>query len=441
MLGIVITFSACKKDDDSSDSTYDVKYNEASVDENKGTIEDNGIEFTQEMDAMKELEAVEVASNMASLNDKGGFPMGSSAMQMIPINILSALKKSSSPNSISAELKSVTEDPENLEEVWDQIVGVYEYNSTIDEFETVSQGGNEVIIKFPGKEGDITNNAQFKINNFNYVEITEPVFTEEGEDYGIVGQQLPISVHAELTYEGSVLSTFDFSASYKNNGIPTKCNSTLAVNPYSISVSISHDPYSNASSKFSFEKRGKILLETFAEMNGDWSKENIEDNVETVREVNEYYTDESTEVTFENIVSNANAYFQILNIKVAGMVDIKSLATKVNDYEDQLDAGTITEETYASKMAEAINAHAKLVVLNIAENRMIAKVQAYKYYDDEYDEWYASAKFVFGDGSSIDSETYMANEEYREEFGDLIDQINALIDDFKADYKLDIDPI
>lgn len=433
LFGVVVAFSSCKKESDKDpiDAALEAEYNDASADDNKANIESNGIDFSDEMKDMKDLDAIQIAINLGSMMGKDDIMSKSSAMNkgMTPIKILSSIgKKTTSSMTISDGLKSASEDPENLEEAWDMIVGTYEYNFTTEEFDKTEEGGDEVIVEFPGLETDKTNTAELKINDFEYFEVTKPIYSGDEEDISLVGQQLPTSIHTQLSYKGDVLFTWDFSASYESNGIPTSLNSVLTVEPYSISVTLTHDPYSNATSKFSFKNESKILLETYAAMNGDWSEENIED-----------FDEDDAE--FENIINNANAYFQVLNIKVAGKVDFKTIVPAIRDLEEKLSDEDITQKEYAKGMVEIINDNAKLVVVTADDNKMIAKAEVYTYYDDEDNYWAPAVNFVFGDGSKIDAETYIASDDYKEDFGGLIDEINDMIDEFNSENDTDIDNI
>lgn len=442
-VGIAVSLSSCKKDSDevTGSDPFDAKYIDLSADSSKASIEDNGVEFTQAIGDMSDLDAMKIAVNLASLMSDNIQLSNSVAFKkgLTPINILSAIgKNSASAQTISNKLKSATEGPDNLVDAWDQIAGVYEYNPDKDDFDTVSLGGDQIIIKFPGLETDVTNTAQIKIYNFDYKEITEDFYAKDEDTISLVGQQLPTSLKTDLSYEGTVLVTWTFSAAYQNNGMPTSFSSEVVIDPFSFSVKLTHDPYSQATYKYSFKKADKVLLETYAEMNGNWSQSNIEDNIEKVVEEGDYYTEEYTKVYFENIVKNANAYFQILNIKVAGKVNFNALIPVVRDLQDKISNEEISQKQYADAMVDAINDNAKLVVVTADKNEMIAKVEIYTYYDEVEDYWVPSAKFIFSDGSSIDADTYVENGDYREDFGGLIDEINDLINQFNYDYGADI---
>jgi hypothetical protein len=413
-IGVALILLSCKKEkEDSGDPALNATFNNESAEKNKQLLEDNSIELVQGMSDIKEMNATKVAVNLGSMMDK--LPVNSSAMSMalIPEKILT------NPESASTMLKSATTDPQNLVEAWDMVVGTYNYNQTTGEFDK-TEGGSEIIINFPGMETDITNTAQIKVNNFNYMTVTEPYILNNQTIRTLVGQKFPTSLYSELSYNSTILATWNFSASFQSNGMPTSLSSILTVAPYSLSVIMTHSPYTNATSTFSFKKGTIILIETHTEANGNWSEANIKANAQ--------------EETFENIINNANAYIQILDMKVAGLVDIKAAAPEVRILEDKKKNETITEQAFAEQMVDLINANAKLVVVSASDNVLICKVQVYAYHNTELDYWEPALQFIFGDQSVVDAETYISSGAYKVEFGGLIDEITAMMNELEADF-------
>ena len=458
IISIALILTSCKKDKNeiSSDPAFNAKYNEASADQNKSTIEDNGIQLTQEMNQMKDLEAIKIISNLSNVMGNG-LPVESSAMKagLTPENLLMSYKKGTlTSQSASDMLKSATEDPSNLLDAWNKVVGTYNYISEADSF-VKTDGGNEIIINFPGKETDVTNTAQIKVNNFSYMTVTDP-YTVNGEQLTVlVDQQFPTTLHSELSYNGTVLITWNLSASFQSNGMPTSFTSVLTVAPYSLSVVLTHNPYTNATSTYSFKNGGTILVETHTEVSGNWSESNINNNMivhydpytyrlydfETQTYVEVTDSSKWTEVYFENIAQKANAYLQVLDIKVAGLVDLKAIGPNARSLDDKFNKEEISEQAYTEQMVDLINKNSKLVVISVKENVLIAKAELYSYQNDEYGSWEPAIKFIFGDGSSVDAETYFSSGQYKNEFGGLIDEINKMIDDFNTEYGTTIEGV
>ena len=438
LIALSVSISSCKKDNNKPiDSAFDAKYNTASVEENKATLEDNGIALVNNIDQMKDLDAVKILINLGSRIDESEtvLKVNSASTFLTPVSVVKIANRDGAKISDAAnQLKIVAEDPENLLDAWNQLVGTYDYDTTLGDF-VKTEGGDAIIINFPGLEGDQSNTAQIKINNFNYMTITEPLFEGDGGD-AMIGQQLPTSLHFELSYEGTILATWEISASYEASGMPTSFHSMLTVSPFSLGVEMIHNPFSHAEFTFSFKHNDDILVETHAEGNGDWSEGNINDNTQTVTETDEWGTYTYTEVYVENILRNANAYIQVLNIKIAGLVDLHALGPIIRDLDNQASQPGADQHQIVNELVDAINDHAQLVVVIADGNEMIARAEAFAYYDDEWDEWYPELRFVFADGSNVDAETY-----FQTGFSDLVAQINDMIDEFNQEYDINIEPI
>jgi hypothetical protein len=450
---LVIVASAlvsCNKDDNKGTGTgtdpFNAPYNGASIDENKATLEDNGIQLVNEIDQIKDLDAIAILVNFSKIES------GSSAKNAVLNRALAPLKTASTASSVKAifsALESVAEeDPIGVADLWNELVGRYTYNFDTDEFDYSDDVSDAVIFEFPGLETDLTNTATITINDFAYQTLVDPVI----EIDSTIKPQLPTSLHITLSYEGAELASFDYSASFEDNGIPLSFSSILTIGDFSFSVTMTHDPYNNATNKNSFKHGADVLIETFVEANGDWSEENIDDNTVTEtdttgwdwiwdEELGDYVygpvVEEVSEITVENIVENANAYIQVINIKVAGLVDFKSLVPEIKALDAQYDIEnpTITEQAYYEQTAIAINKYAKLVVVTANDNKKISEAEAYAY-EDESDEWNIDVRFVFEDGSKVDAETY-----FSEGFEGFVDAINTVIDEINADYDAGIEPI
>jgi hypothetical protein len=433
-----VSVGSCKKEKDkTTDPAFDAQFNEASVEENKATLEDNGIQLVNNIDQMKDMDAVKILINLVGrIDGSETFSAENSVTAFITPAFVAknTMKDGAKISDVANQLKIAAEDPENLLDLWNESVGIYDYDTIAGDF-VKTEGGDEIIVNFPGLEGDQTNTAQIKVNNFSYMTITEPFYDEDSGD-DMIGQQLPTSLHFELSYESVILSTWDISAAYEANGLPTSFNSFFSINPYSLSVELIHDPYTHAEFTFSFKHNDEILIETHAAGNGDWSESNINENTQTETESDEWGEYTYTTVYVENIIQNANAYIQVLNIKIAGMVDFHALGPIIRDLDNQAEEPDANQQQLVNELVDAINDHAELVVVIADANEMIARAEAFAYYDDEWDEWSPELRFVFGDGSRVDAETY-----FETGFSDLVSQINNMIDEFNEEYDTNIEPI
>jgi hypothetical protein len=167
-------------------------------------------------------------------------------------------------------------------------------------------------------------------------------------------------------------------------------------------------------------------LETYIAAGGNWSEENINNNV----------TDSST--TIENIIRNANAHVILMNLQVVGEVNVKALGDNIRGLEENQDI--TTEEEFYQAMADAINNNANLIVIYRDANTKIAEAEAYvsSYYDSytQQTEYNLDMRFVYADGSKVDVETYVNSE-----LDNFYASVNDFIDKLNAEYNLNLEYI
>jgi len=429
---ILIFFSACKKDKDDP-SPFDLSYTDESVEESKANVEQNAIDFVDKLDQMSSATAIEVLMNLNNLQQNEQVyafsPVTGPLISLASINDKSGTKK------VFESLKSAAEwlesDPVSFSGMFDSIAGKYTYDFETDEF-IESELADKVIIEFPGKETDLTNTAIITIDNFTVSEVTDP-FSEWPVD---LEPELPASVNVDLQYNGVSIAGISFDADYQNDGLPTKVMVELYLDDFTFTTTVTHDPYSSASWTNTLKFQEDILVETFLSASGNWSEENIDENV-----IEETYTDEwgtwtETQVNIEEIIKNANAQLILMNLKIAGMVNIKGLG----DAMKALDEEMLSEEEYAQAGVDAINEFAKLVVIYRDANKMVASAEAYlvseyDIYNEETD-YYPGIRFVYADGSKVDAETYLDSE-----LEGFFNSLNDFIDKLNTEYGLELDHV
>ncbi|MFO7656750.1 MAG: hypothetical protein R6W78_06755 [Bacteroidales bacterium] len=405
IVGIFFVLVSCKKDD-----PFEMKYTKESVEESKASVEDNAMAMLDKVKELEQVTAIEVLMNLNDLSQPVMLKSEEVNTIMMPLALMKTIRQESVVSDVQGMLKttaSALEDPMSISDEWDEVVGKYTYNFMTGEFDKTEMN-DAVVFKFPGKEGDKTNTAEITINNFDVYEVTDPLAIWP-EDFDNV---LPKSLKIELTYKGAPIAGFEFSASYKPDGMPVKVTTKMTLDDFSFALELTHSPYSEASFKETFKYENQILFEFYAKANGNWSEDNLED-----------FTDDKE---FEEIVNSANAHFIFMNIKVAGQVNIKGLADKMTILEDDYADDEYTESQFTDEMVKTINSNAKMVVVYTDENRKIASAEAYKYHDEEWDDYWVDMRFVFKDGSKVDIETYFTEQmdNFYEELADFIDEIS-----------------
>lgn len=435
---LLLTISSCNKKDKNNDSPIPSKWTSASIDDNKATIEDNGIQMVQQMQDVTNLQTSKVLANFATISSNGAF-MSNKAVStsLTPFKML-VNNKNLDTKSVSDGLKSAVQNNSGqFTDAWQSVVGRYTYNSDSSKF-IKSALSNEVIIEFPGKSTDTTNTGTITINNFTTHDAGIKVNNGDSIDLS----DIPATIHADLKYNGTTLSTFDYSATGASGELFTSASFKWTIEDFSMELTGNHTPNTDASTTYSFKHGDTTLVESHAEVKGDWNQSNIDANTHVTTDTvyftdynpntgqwfQNYTIDTNQEVYFENIIQNANAYIQVFNIKVAGLVDIKSLGTAMRNLDT-----TLTDEQYIKQQSDLFNKYAQLAVVDAKDNSKISTAEAYAYQDPQSGDWSMEMRFVFADGSKIDPDTY-----FKTGFQNLIDQINLLIDDINNDYQTSI---
>jgi hypothetical protein len=186
-------------------------------------------------------------------------------------------------------------------------------------------------------------------------------------------------------------------------------------------------------------------------VDGDWTEENIEQNIWDT-----CYKDEFDMITYceshediQNIIQNGNMYVQVMNVKLIGAVAIQELINGFNDIKDDEKGGLITEEEAWEDLTELVNNKAELRLVYANTNQLICSAEMYypKTYSEEdcYDQWNGSeyvevcttdewdapgVYLIFADESKVDAETYFTTglEDVENAMLDLMEDLEAQYD-------------
>jgi hypothetical protein len=442
--------SSCRKEKDSAE-----KFSTQSVEENKAVVENSGIELSDVMKSMETMSTNDVIINFVNLSsslDAKGFLFSSNSKIFSTLNAIVAasrgeikLNKVFDAMIYSKELKS--EDPESIQQFWDENVGTYTWNGLLDDWDEVL-GGDKIIFIFPSVEGSSTNDATITIYNYAGVNISNPIEEEYSGD-------LPVSLNADLKVGSETLVSFVFGASYNSDGVPDAIAADLTIEDFKFEVDISNNT-NVVSVNYKFLENGNIIMDMGATGKGLFTDANYDDNTvhhtETYSYVCDYvwnsntqqwdyvyceWTDEWDETEFEEILHSASAHFQLFNIELRGDIDVKGLMDQIRIIDEAVDNEEIDYEEADNRYASKLNQYLNLRLVNLTTNEIMAKAEAYVVHETDWEEYtYIDFRLTFGDGSPIDMETY-----FDEGFDTFVAQINSLFNDINADYDTDIDPI
>ena len=419
ILAAFIVLFACKKDEETS--PFDAKFTDKEVATIKSDVDDAGGEAIEHLQDLAESSAVEIMMHFGEISE-GGDALKSTQSFFEPLELLQSLgAQGTDMNDLLQGLKSTNPgSTNNISSYWADAVGKYTYNFTTEKFDKTALD-DKIVIEFPGKETDETNTAVITVDNFG-TKVLSNLVVDVSEEFG---NEVPTSVDVDLSYNGTSVAGFEYRGSFQDDGMPKKVSLKLMVDKFSLLFEVVHSPYSEASLKYSLKFEDQIILEWFYKMNGNWSTDNISNVMDDPN---------SDMFSIGEILSKANAHFIFMNIKVAAMVDIKSMMVDA----EALDAKeeTLTDEQFVDEVVDIMNDNAELVVLYSDKNTKLAEAEAYKEYDEYWEEYYPSMRFVYADGSKVDVDTYVT-----EELDVFFVELNRFIDLLNTEYDLGLDNV
>ena len=412
--------ASCSKDDDPAPVRPEVEiptqFSELSAEQNKAQLEQNGLQMVSNLNALKDTDGIEASISfnhflsVAALPENGRLATSNKAVKMLMLlGKFGAGDAKASDVMKSARTTEETE-PSTPQEYFDDLKGTYTYSAANATW-TYTEGGDQIVFKFPATKEGTENNAQFAIYGLTTKHVVNTAAEYEGD--------VPTALKADLTVNGQKKMEYSFSAAYKDNGEPTSVNTSLTLDAFKFSFDAKNTT-SEVGVNYSLTKSGTNLISFGAGAAGNFGSDNI-NNSENGGDV----------------VTSASAYFQIMNIRFAGKADIKSMA----------DAMETAEDIHAE--AAAFDANTTFVVFYADSKQKIADTEfygtneeeEYSYcwdsngdgIDDECSTWVDThesieVRLVFSDGSKSDLETY-----FDIGFEELEAELTALEEEFEED--------
>jgi hypothetical protein len=457
-LFLAAILSSCDKKTDDTDNTE--KFSTLSVEANKAVVENAGIDFLHSMDRMKSIETVGVIVNLGNiLSSSGakGFLFSKDSKLFTTLETFAAAakgeKKLNDVFDAMVSSKGLNEDPQSIQEFWNDNRGTYTWNKVNSDWDKVL-GGTTIIFKFPSSDVSATNDATMTVSNYTGVNISNTV-------YGDYNGDLPAALTADLKVGSKALITFTFAASYNTDGIPNSIAADLTIESFKFEVDLINNK-TLVSVNYKFLENTTVIMDLGASGEGLFTEANYNANTTTTThtENNGYwdniwistpppghynqvwvpntYTWEETNTDFEEIINSSSAHFQLFNVAIKGDVNIKGLVDQLKLIDKDRDNKVITDQTADNQYAAKINEFANLRLVNVINNQIMAKAEAYvaNKIENQTVHTEVDLRLTFGDGSPIDVETYFDNG-----FNSFVSELNGLITDINSEYDLEIDPV
>ena len=393
-IGLAIFGSGCKKKKDSNATPEGVA-------ENKKTMEKQGVDFVNEMNAMKSTKAGLAIVNLTSLFNSTT-KAGSVLQNDLPLGKLLSVVNSTSSNGAVTALKAETTSTLNFKEEIGKVAATYTYNSKTKTFDSsAAESANVIKVIFPGTSGSTTNNAEFKVYGM--------AFSSVATKNALYSTNNAITAcSAYLKVDGTDAMTYTLSVAYDANGYPSSLSTKLTVDTYVLAYDLTYST-SKLKSDMSFKHKDVTLLGQGIELNGTLTEAKAQ-------ELNTYYNGNSASQNATKIgefVNAATIYFQVMDIKVVGSIDLQNFTKEY----DKL--STIDKDNFTQSDADIVNKYCSLYGIFASSDKKIADVTIYLKAPSKD----AALMLNFPDGSKVDFQTYV---EDPNNFADFKAQINQL---------------
>ena len=369
--------------------TEDVAYADLSIEQHKTKLQDDGMATLEKLDGMRDLSAISAVQDFMSIMNASSTPEASlkKALTDVVSPIAQLNKKVLSLTKLDEQSISMSE----LATLFNQNAGIYTYDPTNEAF-VKTESATTITYFFPIGASQ-TNNGKIIIDNFSEQLSTNP----ERQD------AFPKTLQIKLIKDNVNLFSFSWNATYNIDMIPTNLTANFS---FKEGYEFNQNLTSSASTitwNMAYKLNNSTILSSKFSTNGHFTYEDLS-NAES----------SSIESLAAQVVNNGNAWVQLGNIKLTGIVDLINMKAAI-------DKAFPNDEVYDSeadtkKECELLNKYIKLVVLYADENKAIAKSSFYSqektngYWDyrNNREIWIETTSYspnmqlVFKDGSAMD---------------------------------------
>ena len=408
---LVLLAVSCKKKS-SEEDIASLPYANETVDQGKANLTTTGQQMVSELSDLADVQGISGAQSMSHFLDIAT-PFTINTQSANVFAAIEATNEAGAKKDVKGIMRflstNIVSKPDTtIKQVFENNKGIYTWNKTTQKW-VKTAATDKIELLFPSTEAGQTNNAK--------LDITYTGIAASSSLIGLNGD-LPGTFDAVLYTNNTKVLEYYFNAQYDNTGIPTHVNTFLALYPFKFETTMDKSS-SNASVRYLFTDDVTTILDFYFAVNGNLDQTSLEN---------------SSSVT--DVASNANAYFQVLNIKLAGRIDASGLSQKMTDINN--DKTLNTNKARVDAQVVAYNQFIALVCMYADTKQKIAQAEFYnKPTLDNYGTSYsADMKFVFKDGSKDDLAAYFGTG-----FSAVVDDFNTLIVKLNNDYDMGLNQV
>ena len=378
-LTLLLALTSCNSNNTNAlDLNKTLNFSTKTVEAQKQSIEQSGIDLVTKMDAMKQTNAM-IALNQFSTNANGR-PAFVKPLSELRTNLLRNDVKAFDTFNQQMRTAVATGD------TW----GVWTWNYNNKDFDYVSSPIKTATFLFPATANSRINSGELKIT---YVQSDVLVPDTNPVEY------MPQSFSVVLKVSGVEALSASFTGSYKSDATPVNLKQTLTIEKYNWSIELTNND-KDVSAKYAFNYDKDVLLKYEVGASGSLTEKAIQSSTGP-----------------QDVFNSGAMYFQVMNVAfIGGFKDFKGFYAESNGLKKTYD------KNYYNSSVVIINKYLKMYGYFVKENQKFADVEfyvtesividwsSYNYNTGSYGtktEYNYQPRLVLSDGSKVDIKKFV----------------------------------
>lgn len=398
----VFAFTACSDDENKE------VFSDLSPEQHKKEIESEGIALVQKMDAAKSLKTYDVLDGFFTNMDLANAqPVAAVEFGLNEILSLKSGIKS------TVTLKGAMVEQTRVSEMFAQEAGVFAWDAEVQDWELLESSTTEATFRFV-VDGQ---NAEVSVYNFTTKDAAHQ------DEYADMVVELPLTINAHVKLGDVVLTSFSLEAQWNADDTPKHIQEVITLENFSFESDLTNTT-AVISTSASFKYNGDIIYANGIKFEGDFSYDEIFNTMPQEG-------GDITSLFAQQVLERSNIWFQLGNIKLEGIFDVKGFMDAFADEAGNFNENT-TEADMQNLLVDLVNKYAIIYVRYADTKEIIAKGEFYlQEVEDYYGGTYTEPAFlmVFGDGSKVSVDQFVS-----EGFAGLVTEIESFIAALEASY-------
>ena len=395
----VLAFTACSDDEEAGDV-----FSPLTEEQHKEKIEQEGVAMVQEMEGIANLQTYDVIDAFIDLMDQSE----EQPIKAVELSLSEIQSLKDGPKS-TVNYKAMMGDKKRISDEFKAETGIYQWDAEANDWEKIDDSETEATFRFQVDETD----AEISVYDVSFKDAANQ---DEESDMII---ELPLSINAHVKLGDETITSFSLNAEWNDDDTPKSIVEVITLEEFSFTSELTNTTSMIAASA-SFKHNDTVIYANGFTFNGNFDLDEIMDALPE--------DDGDMDGLFSQaILENANIWFQMGNIKIEGLFDVKGFMEGLADKMQTANEG----DDMNDMLVELFNEYAHLYARYADSNEIIAQGELYLSEYTDYGQTYTepALRMVFGDGSKVSIDEF-----FETGFGDMISEIEDLLEELETNY-------